>query len=149
MKTMKTALALGLLLASGSAMALDNTGTAFSGSRCQGQQGTTLGFNYCMATITGSTTSAQLGKQTIYPSKQVFLVATASGTAISGLVTPTVSLYLGNRVVATTNISVTTAGNVVNLGAVPYFNGLSISTTNPSTISSTNAILYSVIENDK
>lgn len=149
MKNTKYFLTAALVLASGSAAALGNTGSAFGGTGCGGIPATTTGFKFCIASITSGTTVAQLGKQTIYPNKQVYLVGGVSGTAIAGLVTPTISLYLGNRIIATENISVTTAGNVVNLGSVPYFNALSISTSTPSTISSTNALIFSVIENDK
>lgn len=145
----KLFLTVALTALAGSALALGNTGTAFGGSGCGGEQSVTSGFRYCIATITSGTTATQLGKQTVYPNKQIFVVGGTTSSALSGLVTPTISLYLGNRVVATQSISVTTAGNVVNLGNVPYFNGLSVSTSTPSTISSTNAFTFSVIENDK
>lgn len=146
----KTLLTLGFVLAAGSASALGNTGSVWAGQQCGGDQGTnTTGFRYCMGAITSGTTAIQLGKQTVYPNKQIYVVGGVSGAALSGLVTPTISLYLGNRVVATQNISVTSAGNVVNLGSVPYFNALSISTSLPGTISATNSVLLSIIENDK
>lgn len=149
MKTMNIILAAALALAAGSASALDSTGTAFAGLGCQGEKSSTAGFRYCTAVITSGSTVAQLGKQTIYPNKQIYLVGGVSGTTLSAVVTPTVSFYLGNRIVAKQDISVTTAGNVVNLGSVPYFNAISISASAPSTISATNAVIFSVIENDK
>lgn len=143
------ALTAGLSVAAGSAMALGNTGAAWSGLACGGDQSQVTGFRYCMANITSGTTATQLGKQTIFPNKDVYVVGGVNGSALAGLVTPTISLYLGNKIVATQSISVTTVGNVVNLGAVPYFNGLSVSVSTPGIISATNAAVISIIENDK
>ncbi len=145
-------LALGMVALTGTASALGNTGAAWGGSGCGGEQSTTTGFRYCVASMTSGTTATQLGKQTVYPNKQIYIVAGISGTLVSGTgtnVTPTITYYLGNRVVATQNISVSTAGNIVNPGVVPYFNALSISQSVPTNISATNSVLLSIIENDK
>lgn len=152
MKTMNIILTSALVLASGSAAALQSSGTAFAGKGCQGLGTQVPGFHYCTGVISSATTAAQIGRIQVYPSKQVWLSGGVSGSAISGLVTPTVIYYLGNRQVATQNISVTTAGNLVNPNSpinVPFFDSLTISQSTPTLISSTNAIIFSVIENDK
>lgn len=148
---MKTRILLtGLLaLTAASTFALGNTGAAWNGEQCGGSQGSnTSGFRYCMTAATSVTTVTQLGKQTIYPNKQVFVVGGISGTT-NFVVTPTISLYLGNRVVGTQTISLTTTGNVVNLGSVPYFNGLSVSLTTPANLGTSQSAVISIIENDK
>lgn len=145
----KYLLTLALASLAGSSFALGNTGTAWAGLGCGGEQSTTAGFRYCMVNMSSATTVAQLGKQTVYPNKQIFVVGGISGSAVANVVTPTITLYLGNRVVATQNISVSTVGNVVNLGSVPYFNAISVSQSQPGLISQTNGLVISIIENDK
>lgn len=141
-------LAVGLVAVAGSAMALGNTGSAFGGTGCGGEQSQIAGFRFCTTTINSGTTAAQLGKQTIYPSKAVSIVVGVSGSAVANVVSPTISYYLGNKVIATQTVSASTAGNVVAT-SVPYFNAVSISMTQPTLISATNGIVLSIIENDK
>lgn len=104
-------------------------------------------FSYCGTTITSSTTSAALGSVDVDPTKTQYLSLTASNSAISGLVTPTITLYLDGAVVSQQNVSATTSGNIVNLGSVPYFNNVVVSFSTPATISATNSVRATVIEN--
>lgn len=144
----KYLLTLGLLGLASAPYALGNTGSVWAGQGCGGEQPSTVGFRYCMANISSVTTVTQLGKQTVYPNKQIYIVGGISGT-VSGVVTPTVTLYLGNRPVAQQTVSLTTAGNVVNLGSVPYFNGMTVSISTPGLLGTSQSALISVIENDK
>ncbi len=139
------ALTLLALTVAGSASALSTQGAAWN-CNVNANSNSAAGFQYCTANISSATTAAQLGKLNIYPSKQITLVGGVSGSAVSGVVTPTVTLYLGN--LATSSVSVSTAGNVTTLGVngVPYFDGLSVSQSVPSLISSTNGLSLSVIE---
>lgn len=147
----KTLLTAALTLVAGSAMALQATGTVFSGTGCQGSSNNTVPagtLNWCTGTFTSATTVAALGRINVNPARVQSVVMGVSGTGISGLVTPTLSFYLGNQVVKTLDVSVSSVGNVVNVNSVmgAGFSSLSVSTSLPGTISSTNAVRMSVIE---
>lgn len=150
MKNLKLAAIALATVTAGQALALTpGNATAWGGPGCNNAQSSDAGFKYCWTNYTSGTTAAQLGTVTVSPAKHIYLAVGVSGTALSGLVTPTVSLKLGTRTISTLSVSATTAGNVVDLGNVPYFNAIGVSTTNPATISSTNSLLFSIIENDK
>lgn len=149
---MKKLIALSLigLSIAGSASALTNTGTAWSCSP-NANQGATAGLQYCTAAITSATTTAQLGKFIIVPSKQITVIGGVSGSAVANVVTPTINLFLGNKQIASQSVSVSTVGNVVTLGVngVSYFDGFTVSQSVPSLISSTNALTIGVTENTR
>lgn len=144
---------LGLTLA-GSASALSNTGSVWSGRGCQTSTSEDPGFRYCTAAISSATTVAQLGKVYVAPNKVINVVLGISGTAVNHLVTPTLSFYLGSKVVATQDVSVSSAGNIVfpsmgNSLGVPLYDAISVSVSTPSTVSQTNGITMGITENDK
>lgn len=145
-----TALALGLTAMAGSALALGTGATAWACNPLANSN-QTGGLQYCTATISSATTSTQLGRFSIYPSKQVTVIGGVSGSAVAGVVTPTINLFLGSKLVASQSISVSTAGNVVTLGVngVPFFDGLSVSQSTPSLISATNGLTIGVVENTR
>lgn len=101
---------------------------------------------YCGTTITSGTTTTQLGSINIDPRRQVYVAATASAAAVSGLVTPTLIFNLGGVTVSTQTISATTTGNLLTLPAIPFFDNVVVSFTNPATISATNSVRMTVIE---
>jgi hypothetical protein len=90
----------------------------------------------------------------VAPNKTVNIVLGVSGSAVANVVTPTLSYYLGNRVVSTQDVSVSSAGNVVvprqgNGLGVPLYTAIGISVSTPSTISQTNGITVGITENDQ
>lgn len=115
----------------------------------QGGTVTGGGLNWCRLNLTSGTTTTQIGSVNVNPAQHIYVLGGVSGSAVSGLVTPTISLSLGGKVVATQNISVTTAGNVVDLGLVPYFDNVTVSESLPGNISSTNSLVITIIGNDK
>lgn len=106
------------------------------------------GTDYCVAIQTSGTTSTQLGKILIDPTKQITYVGGVSGSSMSGHASTTLTFYVGNRAIATQTVSNTTAGNVVQLGylGVPYYTGITVSQSNPGLISSTNANILTFFE---
>jgi len=152
---MKKLLALSLLglFIAGQASALNTTGSVWS---CPppANQANQPGYQWCRTTITSGTTATQLGTLNVNPKQLTMFTFGVSGSAVSGLVTPTINYYVGNRVVATQNVSATSAGNVVvplmNLNSgTPLFTAISISQSTPSLISSTNGLVVTVQQNDK
>jgi hypothetical protein len=147
-RPMKKLLTAALVLMSPVAFAIEPSGTTAWGCAAPAffdRSGNNLA--YCGVSITSGTTTAQLGSISVNPQKQVFVSARAEQAALSGLVTPTLTLSLGGNVVATQTISATSAGNLVGLGTVPYFDTVTVSFTNPQTISATNTVRLTVIEN--
>lgn len=102
---------------------------------------------YCGVTINSGTTAATLGAISVVPSKNIFVSVRADQAAVAGLVTPTLNLSLGGVQVGSLSVSSSLAGNVVNLGAVPYFDAVTISVSTPAVISATNTLRLTVIEN--
>lgn len=151
---MKKFIALSLLglTVVGSASAMQATGTVW---RCNpaANNGNKSGFQWCQTTVTSGTTATGLGTINVLPNQSIIMTFGVSGSAVANLVTPTVSYYVGNKVVATQNVSVSTAGNVVipsmAISGIPAFTAMSVSTAVPSTISSTNGIPVSIQQNDK
>lgn len=106
-------------------------------------------FQYCISRINSVTTVAQLGKITYDPvTTRIYVVGTNSGT-VSGVVTPTLNLYLGNKLVASQSVSLTTSGNVVNMGAIPYFDGMSVSISTPGLLGTSQSAVISIIQNSR
>lgn len=152
---MKKLIALSLLAGLASqAHALSNTGTVWAGAGCQSQESNLAGLRYCTTTLTSGTTSAGIGRVMVASNKVVNITFGVSGSAVANLVTPTISYYLGNKVISTQDVSVSTAGNVVvpkqgnNLGQ-PLYTAIAVSVSVPSTISSTNGVVVGITENDK
>lgn len=141
---MKIISAVALLSAvAGSALAIDqNSSTSWA---CSSNSRFASGLRYCGLTITSGTTSAQIGSLDVDPTKQVFVAATASAAAVSGLVTPTLNFSVGGQQVASQSISATTGGNVAAF-TVPYFDNVTVSFSAPSTISATNSVRVTVYE---
>ncbi len=139
-----------LVAMAGTASALSNSGSAWVCNPNANTGGAPSSFQYCTLNMTSTTTSG-LGKITILPSKQITVIGGVSGSAVANVVTPTINLFLGSKLVASQNISVSTAGNVVTLGVngVPYFDGITVSESQPTLISSTNSLILSVIESTR
>lgn len=145
----KSLLTLGLALAAGSASALDTTNTAWA-CNSLANQNSTVGIQWCRTPVI-STTTTTLGRLNVNANKQISMIFALSGTtAVAAAITPTVSYYLGNTVMATQTVSVSTAGNVVFPGIAgnPYFTAIGISSTQPTSISNS-VLMVGVIENTK
>lgn len=100
---------------------------------------------YCVSpAITSATTPATLGSINVDPAKNVWVVLRGD-SGLNNLVSATLTLGLGGQQVGVQTVSVTTNGNVVSLGTVPYFDNVTVSFTTP--ISATNSVRATVIEN--
>lgn len=134
--------------------ALSNTGSVWAGTGCQSQESNLAGFRYCTTTLNSATTVAQIGRVMVSPNKVIGITFGISGSAVANVVTPTISYYLGNKVIATQDVSISTAGNVVlarqgNSLGQPLFTAIAVSVSVPSTISQTNGVVVGITENDK
>lgn len=112
------------------------------------------GIRWCRTAVTSATTTTALSVVNINPAQHVYVSMGVSSTTaatggIAGVVTPTLILSLGGKVVSQINVSATTIPNLVDLGLVPYFDAITISQSQPSLISGTSAILPTIIGNDK
>lgn len=153
---MKKIIALTLLAAGLTAQshALTNTGTVWAGAGCQSAESNQPGLRYCTTTLSSATTTTQIGRVMVSNNKVVAITLGVSGSAVANVVTPTISYYLGNKVIATQDVSVSTAGNVVlarqgNSLGQPLFTAIAVSVSVPSTISQTNGVVVGITENDK
>jgi hypothetical protein len=143
---MKKLLTAAMLLASPAAFAinLSNT-TVWSCAAPAGGFLTNPALAYCNSPVINSaTTPATLGAISVDPAKQVF-VSLRGDSGLNNLVSATLTLSLGGNQVGVQTVSVTTNGNLINLGAVPYFDAVTVSFTN--LISATNTVRATVIEN--
>lgn len=144
-------LSLGLMT---QAHALTTTGTAWAGVGCPSQESSQPGFRYCTMNLTSVTTVAQIGRVGVASNKVIAITLISSGTAVSNLVTPTINYFLGTRKIASQDVSVSTAGNVVipkqgNSLGQPLYTAITISASQPNTISDTNTVIVGITENDK
>lgn len=98
-------------------------------------------YAYCGANITSGTTSTQLGSVNIDPSKQIFLAHRAT-TPIS----PTFNFVSGGATVYSLTVSASSTPQVISI-PVPYFQSINVSLSVPSTLSATNALSATIIEN--
>lgn len=118
--------------------AITATGTAWG---CTSYTSTNT--NWCVAKITSGTTATQLGVVTVDPNKRVYTFATGA-SAVNGVST-TYNLKMNGNATGTVNVSNTAAGNPAEF-VVPYFNTITVSVSTPSNISSTNSLIYTIIE---
>lgn len=141
----KILLSAALVAVAGSASALDATGSAWA---CSEQSGRSGPLQYCTVNMTSATTATQLGRVNVDANKINAVVLTVSGTAISGLVSPTITYYVGNRPMLSQTVSATSTGNVVfsplGVNGKPLYTSLAVSQSQPSLISSTNSAMISV-----
>ena len=119
------------------AFAITTTGTAWG---CTDYSTET---NWCVAKVTSATTADQLGVVKVDPNKSVYTFATGAA-AVNGVST-TYNLKLNGNATGAVNVSNTAAGNPAAF-TVPYFNTMAVSVSAPATISSTNSLIYTVIE---
>lgn len=108
--------------------------------------GTTTGdLNFVTSRVTSGTTAANFGTVFVDPSVQNRVIFTANDTAVSSLVTSTITLKLKGKTVGTvSSVSATSLGNVITLPKPGYFDALSVSVTVPSAISATNSLQITV-----
>jgi len=123
-----------------SANAIEPSGTTIWG--CAKPGAVSSKFGYCAVNITSATTSAQLGQIQIDPRKVVY-TAIRSSVALS----PTINYSLNNVTVYSLTVSASTTPQIVNPAPVPFYDAITISMSTPSSISATNAISMTVIEN--
>ncbi len=143
-KTLFTVLALGLAVTANAQQGVfPNAGI----STLWACNTTTGGMNFCTAKVTSGTTATQLGTLNVDPTKQARVVFTANDSAVSSLVTSTITLKLkGKSVGAVSSVSATSAGNVITLGFPGWYDGASVSVTVPSAISATNSLQVTVTQ---
>lgn len=141
----KYLLASAMLAAASSAVALDATGTAWSCTEAGGRTGP---LQWCNTVVTSATTATQLGRVNVDANRINAMVFSVSGSAIAGLVSPTINYYVGNRLMASQTVSTSTTGNIVfpalGVSGRPLFTGITISQSQPALISSTNAVVISI-----
>lgn len=147
MKKILTLAAIGAAFAA-PAMALDATGAAWY---CSQPGGNNSQLQYCRAIVTSATTATQLGRVNVDANRSVAVTIGVSGSALSGVVTPSVVYYVGNQATATQSVSATSTGNVVMptlaANSRPLFTQMTISQSNPALISATNALIVTVTAN--
>ena len=118
-----------------------------SGSSLWACNTTTGNMAFCSARVTSGTTAAQFGTVNVDPTKQARVILTANNSAVSSLVTSTISLTLkGKAVGSVSSVSATSAGNVVTLGYPGWYDGVIVSVTVPSAISATNSLQVTVTQ---
>lgn len=141
-KTLFTLLALGMMATANAQEGQFPTATTGIWS-C----GKTGSMGYCTAKVTSGTTAAQFGTVQLNPTKQARVILTANNSAVSSLVTSTISLTLKGRAVGSiASVSATSAGNVITPGFPGWYDGAIVSVTVPSAISATNSLQVTVTQ---
>lgn len=131
-------------LAGSSYAATYSNGTVWSGKTCA--PNAPAGFGACVANVTSVTTVGQLGRVYIDTSKNVWFSGTVSGT--TGIVTPTVNLYLGSQLIGQQSVSLTTTGNIVGFPLnKPYFDNITVSISTPGLLGTSQSAVMGIIQN--
>lgn len=132
-------------LASGSYAATYSNGQAWGGKTCAPNG--PAGFGACVANVTSVTTVGQLGRVYIDTTKNIWFTGTNSGTT-TGVVTPTVSLYLGSQLIGQQTVSLTTTGNIVGFPLnKPYFDNVAVSISTPGLLGTSQSAVIGIIQN--